>query len=166
MMDKKGRIFGKLNIVDLLVIVLVLAVVAVLGIKFLGKGGESAAPETTPIRFTVKVTGVHPEVYENAVGTLPGQLMASGSLVGNAYVVGVTAESQAAEVDFAVGNQSILMVGNSDLLDLTFTIEGEVTNTTTFECGKQEIRIGKSYIVKTVDMELSGVIMSREIIEK
>ena len=39
MIDEKGRLFGKLNIVDLLVILVVLVAVVVLGVKFLGKDG-------------------------------------------------------------------------------------------------------------------------------
>ena len=35
MIDEKGRLFGKLNIVDLLVILVVLVAVVVLGVKFL-----------------------------------------------------------------------------------------------------------------------------------
>lgn len=168
MMDKKGRIFGKLNIVDLLVIVLVLVVAAVLGVKFLGKGGDALGGGAgTPVRYTVLVTGVEPQVYENLQGTLPSQLMASGSLVDGAQVVGVTAVPGDDTVNLTAGNQLVVLEGNTGLLDLTFTVEARVADTVTFECGKQEIRIGKKNIVKTVDFELeNGIILSREILEK
>ena len=39
MLDEKGRLFGKINIVDLLVLILVVAIVAVLGLKLLGRNG-------------------------------------------------------------------------------------------------------------------------------
>ena len=44
MIDEKGRLFGKLNIVDLLVILVVLVAVVVLGVKFLGKDGAASIP--------------------------------------------------------------------------------------------------------------------------
>ena len=39
MLDEKGRLFGKINIVDLLVLILVVLLAAVVGLKLLGKGG-------------------------------------------------------------------------------------------------------------------------------
>ena len=38
MLDEKGRLFGKINIIDLLVVLLVLVVAAVVAIKLLGGG--------------------------------------------------------------------------------------------------------------------------------
>lgn len=167
MIDKKGRLFGKINIVDLLVILLVLVVAAVLCVKFLGKSGLGEGPATR-IRYTVLVKNVEPEVYENLKDTLPGQLMASGSVVEDSYVVGVTAQPQEAVLTLKAGNDGqVLALSGPDNLDLIFTVEAKVTNTVTFECGKQEIRVGKNNIVKTVDFELNnGIILSREIISE
>ena len=56
MIDEKGRLFGKLNIVDLLVILVVLVAVVVLGVKFLGKdGGGGINPGKTQVTYTVLV---------------------------------------------------------------------------------------------------------------
>ncbi len=41
MIDEKGRLFGKINIVDLLVILVVIIAAVVLGMKFLEPGGRS-----------------------------------------------------------------------------------------------------------------------------
>ena len=66
MIDEKGRLFGKLNIVDLLVILVVLVAVVVLGVKFLGKdGGGGINPGKTQVTYTVLVKGVEQEVYDN-----------------------------------------------------------------------------------------------------
>ena len=78
MIDEKGRLFGKLNIVDLLVILVVLVAVVVLGVKFLGKdGGGGINPGKTQVTYTVLVKGVEQEVYDNIQKYIPGQLMAS-----------------------------------------------------------------------------------------
>jgi len=165
MIDKKGRLFGKINVVDLLVILLILVVAAVLCVKFLGKSGLANGP-STKIRYTVLVKNVEPEVYENLKDTLPGQLMASGSLVEDSYVVAVTAQPQSEQLTLKAGaDGQVLFSSDGNNLDLIFTVEAAVTNTVTYECGKQEIRVGKSHIVKTVDFELNnGVILSREVI--
>ena len=42
MIDEKGRLFGKVNIVDLIIIVIVLAAAAFIGMKLLGPESEVA----------------------------------------------------------------------------------------------------------------------------
>ena len=96
MLDEKGRLFGKINIIDLLVVLLVLVVAAVVAIKLLGGGDGLPGAEgtSTHLTYTVEVDGVKPEVYENLKGYVEqeggDQLMASGDML-NAYVTGVTA---------------------------------------------------------------------------
>lgn len=51
MLDEKGRLFGKINIVDLLIIIVILAAGAFLGLKFFGPGGTAAPP--TPFKMTL-----------------------------------------------------------------------------------------------------------------
>lgn len=45
MIDEKGRLFGKVNIVDLLIIIIVVAVVAFLGYRFFGPSSDVANTE-------------------------------------------------------------------------------------------------------------------------
>ncbi len=45
--DEKGRLFGKINLIDLLVIVLVVAVVAAVGWKLVGKKAAASVSITT-----------------------------------------------------------------------------------------------------------------------
>ena len=47
MLDEKGRLFGKINIIDLLVVLLVLVVAAVVAIKLLGGGDGLPGAEGT-----------------------------------------------------------------------------------------------------------------------
>ena len=77
MIDEKGRLFGKINIVDLIVILVIVIAAVVVGMKFLGGSGSAINPTKTPVRYTVLVEGVEPEVYENIQKYIPGQLMAS-----------------------------------------------------------------------------------------
>ena len=72
MIDEKGRLFGKLNIVDLLVILVVLVAVVVLGVKFLGKdGGGGINPGKTQVTYTVLVKGVEQESTTISRNTIP-----------------------------------------------------------------------------------------------
>ena len=58
--DEKGRLFGKLNLIDLLVIVLVLAVIFALVWKLgAGKAAQAATTQSYSVDFTVVVDDVH-----------------------------------------------------------------------------------------------------------
>ena len=85
MIDEKGRLFGKINIVDLLVILVVLIAAVVLGLKFLKPnvtGGELETEDgLVPVTYTVLVENVLPEVYESVQKYIPGTMMASGELL-------------------------------------------------------------------------------------
>ena len=162
MIDEKGRLFGKINIVDLIVILVIVIAAVVVGMKFLGGGNGNSAinPNKTPVRYTVLVEGGDPEVYENIQKYIPGQLMASGELL-DGYVTGVTpveGRVHTATVNTADGTLEIPV--NEGKLDLIFTIECNVVNSITTEIGTQEVRVGKIHTVKTDKFEMnSGTII-------
>ena len=160
MIDEKGRLFGKINIVDLLVILVILIGAAVVAVKFLGPGSTAAInPAKTHVTYQVLVEGVQPEVYENVQKHIPGTLMASGEFL-DGQVTAVTATPHASEASVSTTGDMLLVPVDSDLLDLVFTIECNVVNPVTTEIGPQEVRIGKTHIVKTDKFELTnGVII-------
>ena len=160
MIDEKGRLFGKINIVDLLVILVILIGAAVVAVKFLGPGSTAAInPAKTHVTYQVLVEGVQPEVYENIQEHIPGTLMASGEFL-DGQVTAVTATPHASEASVSASGEMLLVPVDSDLLDLVFTIECNVVNPVTTEIGPQEVRIGKTHIVKTDKFELTnGVII-------
>ena len=154
MIDEKGRLFGKINIVDLLVILVVIIAAAVLGVKFLKPGGGSSG---THVSYTVLVENVQPEVYENVQKYIPSTLMASGELL-DGEVTSVTAAPHEDVVSVDTTDGTVELPADKDLLDLTFTVECNVANAITTEIGTQEVRVGKNHIVKTDKFELSGVV--------
>ena len=160
MIDEKGRLFGKINIVDLLVILVILIGAAVVAVKFLGPGSTAAInPAKTHVTYQVLVEGVQPEVYENIQEHIPGTLMASGEFL-DGQVTAVTATPHASEASVSASGDMLLVPVDSDLLDLVFTIECNVVNPVTTEIGPQEVRVGKTHIVKTDKFELTnGVII-------
>ncbi|MGM9606691.1 MAG: DUF4330 family protein [Oscillospiraceae bacterium] len=160
--DEKGKLFGKLNIIDLLVIILIIAAVIVVGVKVLG-GGDDAGASTTRLTYTVRVTAQDAELvdrvaeYVNTATSTKDQLMAGGNLL-NAYVVDYWTEPtrynrmSSGSVEF-YDEETAAAAG---LVDICFVIEANVANTVTNEVGTQEVRIGKTHIVKTTHMEFSG----------
>ncbi len=164
--DEKGKLFGKLNLIDLLVLILIVAAVVVVGMKVLG-GGEEAAP-VTQLTYTVRVTARNEKLVEQLaqyVDTATGrrdQLMAGGNMV-DAYVVDFWTEPTKYN---RTGNYSIEVydaqqAADAGLTDICFVIEANVSNAVTNEVGTQEVRIGKAHIVKTAHIEFdAGVVES------
>jgi len=160
MIDEKCRLFGKINIVDLLVLIIVVIGLVVVGMKFLLLSRMGGGAKKTHVTYTVLVENVHPEVYENIQNQIPATLMAAGELL-DGEVVAVSAEPHVQQATLGtVSNTLVLPIGEGNL-DLTFNIECNVVNTITTEIGTQEVRIGKAHIVKTDRFELErGVILS------
>lgn len=134
------------------------------GVKFLGggsSGGIGAAK--TKVVYTVLVENVQPEVYENikaCVDAGDATLMASGELL-DGKVTAVTSAPHEENISVSSSGDSVIIPVGKGHLDLTFTIECNVINPITTEIGTQEVRIGKTHIVKTDKFELAnGTILS------
>ena len=161
MIDEKGRLFGKINIVDLLVILVIVIAAAVLGVKFLKPGGGSAiggGSTGTHVEYTVLVENVQPEVYESVkafVDAGDATLMASGEML-DGQVVAVESAPHTTNAAVSASGDMLLVGTDKNLLDLTFTIECNVVNPITTEIGTQEVRVGKSHIVKTDRFEMAA----------
>ena len=166
LVDERGKLFGKLNIIDLLVILLLIVAVALIGWKVTRKDGASNASRTI-LTYTVEVEGVDQQVHEGIKAYVAGesgigdQLMANGEMV-DAYVTNVTAAPHEGGLTMTDVNGTTMTfpVEGDDTLDLTFTIQANVVNSVTNEVGTQEVRIGKSHIVKTVHFELNNGIIT------
>lgn len=171
---KDGKVFGKINIIDLLVLILAVVIVVAVGLKMTGRLGAAVPEVGTNITYTVRVERVDAEVYENIKNfieaaknngkNVPGdQLMSNGACL-SAWVTDVTAVPAQEKTEMAVGDNYVgIVTAGKDLLDLTFTVEGYVANNTKTELGSQEVRVGKRHIVKTTHFELeNGTILSCE----
>lgn len=162
--DRKGKLFGKLNIIDLIAIILIVAVIALVGYKLVSAGGGSGTGQK--VVYTVKVRGVEGEVYTSIKEQLPSQLMAAEQML-DAYVTDVQA-TPVTEGTYTIKENAdvgltTLTHAYPGTYDLIFTIEGTVKDDLTSELGTQEIRVGKTHIVKTTTFELeNGIILTCE----
>ena len=168
-MEEKKRRSGKFNIVDIIILVILLAGVAFLGMKLLGGGGD-AVGSSARVEYTVLVPDVNPQVCRNvmAIQEEKGQvqLMANGALV-DGYVTAVTYGPHITHEPNADGViVTAVEEGEDANVDMVFTIQATVDSAVTNKVGTQEVRVGKSHIVKTVDYEMEGyddaVILTRE----
>ncbi|MCI2105647.1 MAG: DUF4330 domain-containing protein [Intestinimonas sp.] len=163
--DEKGKIFGKLNIIDLLVMILLIAAIALVALKISNRNSSTGSGNV--LVYTVKVSSVEKDVADSIEAQVKAdgnrsQLMASGDML-NAWVTSVSSRPHEASAKLNTNIGGVMIPVDEDTVDLTFTIEANVTNTVTNEVGTQEVRVGKSHIVKTTTFELdNGVILSCE----
>lgn len=145
--DEKGRLFGKLNLIDLLVIVLLLAVVfAVVWKLGAGKAAENASAQTYGVDFTVVVDDVHEEVCAYAE-TQVGQSIVNSGKVLNATLTGCEARPQ----DDGKYTLYLSVSGTAGMSELVYKL------------GPQDVRVGFEYIVKTSSFELTGTVCDLEV---
>ena len=162
--DEKGRLGGKINIIDLIVILVVLAAVAAVVVL----GGRGSGGEPQHIVYTVEVQGVDEDVFRTIQSQLPCQLLASEELQ-DGYVTAVEGKKVLEDDDARIeANKNIYYVGLHPGLagtyDIVCTIEANITDPVSTKIGTQEVRVGRSHIVKTTAFELDfGTIISREV---
>lgn len=167
LIDEKGKLFGKVNIIDLVVLAIVVVIAVVLCVKVLGR--SSGIPGTgagagTELEYTVVVYRVSPEVYaavekEIARGSDHNTLMANGEKLAGSYVESVTSRTHTESVPKPDG--TLATSEEPGYVDAIFTIRATVANAITQAVGTQEVRIGKSHIVKTTNFELvNGIILT------
>lgn len=168
--DEKGKLFGKVNIIDLIVLLLIIGVAVVVALKLTGRGGALPGDaQASQIEYSVVVYRVAPEVYraveaEVAQGGEHTQLMANGAMLDGSEVLSVTSRPHMESVSMEDGSLTTSQEGA--FVDAIFTIRATILNATTQEVGTQEVRIGKSHIVKTKTFELvNGIILDCKTVE-
>lgn len=138
----------KFNVIDIIAVVLIVAAVALVGIKLMNRG-DSALAETVKVTYQVKVEGVPAELYENCQAHLPSPLMASGELVGGQI------ESVEQQPYYVLGPDG-QWVEDPEHVTLIFTATTDTPAgaVMTTKVGEQEVRIGKTdYILKSEYIE-------------
>ncbi len=157
-MEKAKR---KINVIDVIIVVVILAAALFFAYKFLGGKGK-LAPKTQ-ITYTVLVHAVPREEYENIKKFVPDRTISSGSYI-DCQVQSVTAVPSKVDKLEKTNTDSFVktvIIPNGEYLDLTFTITAQVTATSLLnEVGTQEVRVGRTHIVKTKNFEMTGTVIT------
>ena len=161
---KNKKLFGKLNIIDILILLLLIAALVFAAVRlFGGKSGGVASelPTSEPnLRFTVLCTQLPRELADRTASALQGEDVVVGeSIVSPRRIFNSNALLDAEIISWEIVERE------DDLVDLRLTIEAASTvGEGIFSIGKQEIRIGVTYPVKTTRIELAGQVLSMEIL--
>ncbi len=154
--NEKGKLFGIINIVDLLVLLAAIAVVVGVGYKLFAPQLQEARAEQVKMTAVVRVRGATPFlVKEVERNSQIGKKIVSGNTFTNATITDMKIEPYDQQVTTADGR--IVTTRDPDKRDLVFTIETTVpAGTASPSIGTQEVRAGRTLIVKTNDFETTG----------
>jgi len=171
--DEKGRLFGKINLIDLLIVLAVVLVGLALVWKIVGARapGDVAtqdhlinAGDEVTVRYEVIVSGIDEAYFEGLERYAEGSSLVRDNNVINGKIVKFEKLACSTALD---ANGNVIAVDGQDRYDAVFTIEytGKM-NTNALVEGQQVLRVGSQYTVRTLFIDIIGYITDVEIIEK
>ncbi|MCL2576023.1 MAG: DUF4330 domain-containing protein [Defluviitaleaceae bacterium] len=138
-MDKNGKLFGKISIIDLLVIIIILAVAAAAVYRFASPNAAISRGEQT-ITFTVYVESVRDFTLTNHQTGLRIYEHISNQFLG--YLVDVEYAPATLEVELLNGEIGRFEAPERISLLLTIESQGRVTDNAIFAEGTYELTAG------------------------
>ena len=163
LVNEKGKLFGIINLADLLVLLLIVAVVAGVGVKLFGAQVQNKVAPQVECIAEVDIIGVAPRILnEIERQDLAGEQLVSGNEYLNASIEEVWFEDYV--IQTPLQNGEIVNSKDPSKKDVIVKIKTTVPQgTASTKVGSQELRAGKTFIVKTQRFECSGTIRYVEI---
>jgi hypothetical protein len=158
LVNEKGKLFGLINPVDLIILLVVIVVVAAIGVRLLGSQvADKVAPQVT-LTAEVVIVGTPPRIQDEiARQDLIGQRIVAGNEYMPATITGIKTEPYVVQAFTDDGR--IVDAVDPSKHDVVFTIETKVAKgTPSPKIGSQELRAGKTFILKTQTFESIGTI--------
>ncbi len=165
LIDEKGRIFSKLNIVDLLVILVIIAIVAAGAVKFTsGRAADSVnAANTTQTEDQYCYATIIARLQPEEVGQ---NLKVGDHLVANGgYTDAEIVDVQVKPADYVGVNSDGVTVKSEHPIwkDVTVVAKQKLDpSSVTLKLGGQEIRVGYDFILKTQMVEAKATVRNIE----
>ncbi|MCK5811971.1 MAG: DUF4330 domain-containing protein [Clostridiales bacterium] len=159
--DKKGRLFKLINIVDLLVIIAIILVIGGVFYVLSNSGAITVSPKEYYVA-TVKCEKVTQSVADNL--NLDDKMVYNNTFV-NGYIL--YNEVVPAQIEFINSDNQLILVEHPILLDMTVDIVIEVDQGANFILlGKYHVNIGKDLVVKTSRVEVDGIVIDLQVYKK
>lgn len=163
LINEKGKLFGIINVVDLLVLIAAIGVIAGIGYKIFGTQIAEVTSEQVELVSVMRVRGatrfLTAEVERNPQ---IGKKIVSGESFTSAEIIDMKIEPYEQQVTTDDGR--IVTALDQDKFDLVFTVKTTVAKGTAApKIGTQEVRAGRTFILKTNDFETTANIDSVDI---
>lgn len=156
LLDEKGRIFGKVSIIDVLIVVILLGVAGWFGYAMFGKNlHKDVAERERTIEITVVTTGIRPTTAEAIKKSTRMFEFKTGAYIGD--LVGVRIEP--AEVWTVSADGRLLRMKTEDRVDAYVTIRGQARiGEDVIIMNGVEVRVGTSIGLKSKMAVFTGYI--------
>ncbi len=152
------------NWIDLVIVLVLVTAIAFVALKFVG--GEEEAPQVTAptvvatepdLRVVVSCSDITRELAESIVASLESEpRTVEGKTVERTHLLSGTTL-----INGHVTGWEICETEGKELVELRLTVEADsLPANNLILIGVQEVRIGRSFFVKTLDIEIEGVIVS------
>ncbi len=159
--DKNGKLFGKINILDILIMLIILLFIALGATKFFsGLLGSKVGTNTIDVLYTVEVTKKDAEFFES---------IKEGDAVFKKNTKEIGGEVVSCEIKPAKYITANLNKLSYEVTEAENKFDGYITVKATADVsypdmliGGDEIKIGKSYDLRTENTVLNGYITSIE----
>jgi len=161
--NDKGKLFGIINVVDLLILIAIIAVAGAIGWQLFGAQVNDAVSPQVELTAEVVIIGTAPRlVQEIERQDLVGERLVSGNEYMNATITDVWMEDYVMQ---AIRDDGVIVdATDPSKKDVVVQIKTTVAKgTASPKIGSQELRAGKTFIVKTQTFECSGTIRYVEI---
>lgn len=156
--DKKGRLFGLINIVDLLIIILLLALVAV-GVKRFGNKAAVGEATTKKGVITAEIKDVRDVTAKNVKVGDPIYDYDKGTLIGKILTAEVEPYKDKTEYQGKFFNSEV-----PGKYRVIMTIDADVKETQDFyQVGTEQIRIGAEMRIKNKNITSFMTILGIEV---
>lgn len=178
MIDEKGRIFGKINLIDLLALLAAVAVAVLLAVRLAGnaaaeKPGETPEPTATPaigtslIEYTARATWMDPAEYAEIKKHFDAGerqcINADGTEAEGTQVVDIRTEPYLYSITDDDG--TIHIEEDPYFVNVLFTLRSVTTNSEANAFHGQEARIGRNITIRTRYYEIVGLVLDCETLE-
>ncbi|MGE5560031.1 MAG: DUF4330 domain-containing protein [Chloroflexota bacterium] len=158
LIDKKGRLFGRVNLIDLLAVLLVLAMLVFVGYK-LRVVNPRVAPATTPYRLVLLVEGVRQITVDELKVGLPVRAFDAGVDVGT--IAAVDVQPAIEQVETADGQ--IVDASVPGRFDLRISIDTQAVVTEwAVRVANTDLRIGRDFTIYGQRFLVKGIIFGLE----
>lgn len=163
--NEKGKLFGLINVVDLLILVAVVAVGGAIAWQVLGSRVNDVVSPQVELTAEVVIVGTPPRIINEIVRQdLTGEKLVAGNEYMNAEITDVWLEDYVMQ---AIRDDGVIVdATDPSKKDVVIKIKTSVPKgTPSPKIGSQEVRAGRTFILKTQTFESIATIRYVEISE-
>jgi len=158
--NEKGKLFGIINVVDLMCLLIIVLLAAGIGWKVLGPQVQATVAPTATMTSTFRIRGTQAYTLEELErNNLVGQQLVMGTGYVDAYITDV--EYVPYRVQVTTDDGTIVDAEDPIKKDVIITVESKIASgAPVLKIGTQEVRAGRTFTLKTRTFEMNVLVDS------